>query len=230
MRSGGNRGAGAGGDRTAGRAAGGGQGHRRDGGGADPLRQPGELPRAGRSRTRRSCAGCGTPGPRCSRSTQCLEYAAGFAHPEIGDTRNPHDPSRTSGGSSGGSAALVAAGVCDLAIGSDTGGSIRIPAAYCGDRGAQADLRAAAAGRGVPAVAELRPRGHADRDRGRRRRPDSRVLARPARGAAGASRRRRFTVGVLAAQLADPSVTPEVHDAVSGALARLAAAGWQVGS
>src|SRR5204862_6267424 len=42
-------------------------------------------------------------------TTQCLEYAAGFAHPEVGDTRNPHDPSRTSGGSSGGSAALVAA-------------------------------------------------------------------------------------------------------------------------
>src|SRR6201988_3257418 len=63
---------------------------------------------------------------------QCLEYAAGFAHPDIGDTRNPRDPSRTSGGSSGGSAALVAAGVCDLAIGTDTGGSIRIPAAYCG--------------------------------------------------------------------------------------------------
>src|SRR5215472_8825378 len=65
-------------------------------------------------------------------ATQCLEYAAGFAHPEVGDTRNPRDPSRTSGGSSGGSAALVAAGVCDLAIGTDTGGSIRIPAAYCG--------------------------------------------------------------------------------------------------
>ncbi len=65
-------------------------------------------------------------------TSQCLEFAAGFAHPEIGDTRNPRDRSRTSGGSSGGSAALVAAGVCDLAIGSDTGGSIRIPAAYCG--------------------------------------------------------------------------------------------------
>ena len=65
-------------------------------------------------------------------TTQCLEYAAGFAHPEVGDTRNPRDPSRTSGGSSGGSAALVAAGVCDLALGTDTGGSIRIPAAYCG--------------------------------------------------------------------------------------------------
>lgn len=65
-------------------------------------------------------------------TTQCLEYAAGFAHPDVGDTRNPRDPSRTSGGSSGGSAALVAAGVCDLAVGTDTGGSIRIPAAYCG--------------------------------------------------------------------------------------------------
>ncbi len=65
-------------------------------------------------------------------TTQCLEYAAGFAHPEVGGTRNPRDPSRTSGGSSGGSAALVAAGVCDLALGTDTGGSVRIPAAYCG--------------------------------------------------------------------------------------------------
>ena len=65
-------------------------------------------------------------------TSQCLEFAAGFAHPDVGDTRNPRDPSRTSGGSSGGSAALVAAGVCDLAIGTDTGGSIRIPAAYCG--------------------------------------------------------------------------------------------------
>jgi hypothetical protein len=35
-------------------------------------------------------------------TTQCLEYAAGFAHPEIGDTRNPRDPSRPAGGSSGG--------------------------------------------------------------------------------------------------------------------------------
>ncbi|HEX3307345.1 MAG TPA: amidase family protein, partial [Streptosporangiaceae bacterium] len=65
-------------------------------------------------------------------TTQCLEYAAGFAHPEVGDTRNPRDPSRTSGGSSGGSAAIVAAEVCDLALGTDTGGSVRIPAAYCG--------------------------------------------------------------------------------------------------
>ena len=73
-----------------------------------------------------------TAGAEVFATTQCLEYAAGFAHPQIGDTRNPRDPSRTSGGSSGGSAAVVAAGVCDLALGTDTGGSVRIPAAYCG--------------------------------------------------------------------------------------------------
>lgn len=50
----------------------------------------------------------------------------------VGPCRNPHDPRRITGGSSSGSAAAVGAGLVDLAIGTDTGGSIRIPASACG--------------------------------------------------------------------------------------------------
>ncbi len=67
--------------------------------------------------------------------TNMLEFAYGVAHPDYGQANNPHDADRTAGGSSGGSAAAVAAGLCFAAIGTDTGGSIRIPAAYCGVAG-----------------------------------------------------------------------------------------------
>ncbi len=221
-------------------------------------------------------------------TTQCLEFAAGFANPEIGDTRNPRDPSKTSGGSSGGSAALVAAGVCDLAIGTDTGGSVRIPAAYCGvvglkptygllpadgvfplsltcdhvgtltatvsgarelltvlaDRADLVGLAQSADLVGPPDVTEMAdlasladPADLADLASPASPPDPDEVPGDLAALAAGQSpsprpaadgRPATYTVGVLAAQLTDPTVTPEVRDAVTAALSALAEAGWEV--
>jgi aspartyl-tRNA(Asn)/glutamyl-tRNA(Gln) amidotransferase subunit A len=66
--------------------------------------------------------------------TNLNEFAYGVSgyNPHYGVTLTPRDPGRTAGGSSSGSAAAVAAGVCRLAVGTDTSGSVRIPAACCG--------------------------------------------------------------------------------------------------
>ncbi len=62
------------------------------------------------------------------------EYAYDFTGENVhdGPSLNPHDPTRMSGGSSGGSGTAVAAGMVPLALGSDTNGSIRVPASFCG--------------------------------------------------------------------------------------------------
>jgi aspartyl-tRNA(Asn)/glutamyl-tRNA(Gln) amidotransferase subunit A len=61
-----------------------------------------------------------------------LEFAYGSVHPDYGQCNNPWDINRTAGGSSTGSASSVAAGIGFASIGTDTGGSIRVPASFCG--------------------------------------------------------------------------------------------------
>ena len=67
-----------------------------------------------------------------------LCFSGGSHTSDTGPVLNPHDPKRSAGGSSSGSSALVVAGECDMAIGGDQGGSIRIPSSYCGAFGLKA--------------------------------------------------------------------------------------------
>jgi amidase/aspartyl-tRNA(Asn)/glutamyl-tRNA(Gln) amidotransferase subunit A len=76
----------------------------------------------------------GQAGAVLAGKTHMHEFAYGITgeNPHYGDCEHPRFPGRTTGGSSSGSAAAVAAGVVPLALGSDTGGSVRVPAAFCG--------------------------------------------------------------------------------------------------
>ena len=74
------------------------------------------------------------PAPTCVGKTHTDELSRGILgeNAHYGTPTNPKAPGRVPGGSSSGSAAAVAGGLVDFAIGTDTGGSVRIPASFCG--------------------------------------------------------------------------------------------------
>jgi Asp-tRNA(Asn)/Glu-tRNA(Gln) amidotransferase A subunit family amidase len=102
-------------------------------------------------------AGCVVVG---KTNTPELGWKGDTDNPLFGATRNPWDPARSPGGSSGGSAAAVAAGMVPLATGSDGGGSIRIPSALCGLSGLKPSLgRVPTGGVNPPGWPSLSTRG-----------------------------------------------------------------------
>jgi 2-dehydropantoate 2-reductase len=156
--------------------------------------------------------------------TNLLEYAAGSVNPTYGMTLNPLNPGRTSGGSSSGSAALVGAGVCDHALGTDTGGSIRIPAAYCGIVGLKPTYGLVP----IAGVFELSPALDHVGPLARTVRAAADLLAVISGRPCPIEPVSGVRIGVLHRQLAEPQLRTGVRDRVLGALDTLARLGFGV--
>ena len=163
--------------------------------------------------------------------TNLHEFAFGTTSEDsaYGPVRNPHDPGRSAGGSSGGSAAAVVDGMGYASVGTDTGGSIRIPAAVCGCVGLKATFGELSCEGVVPLSWSLDHVGPIARSVG-----DAWLLYDAMRGAprlvapelrAGAGRPPR--VGVLAGYFTE-LLDPDVRAAFEQAIRRLAAAGARV--
>lgn len=158
-------------------------------------------------------------------ATALLEYAAGATHPDVPETRNPFDRKRTAGGSSGGSAALVGAGVCDVALGTDTGGSIRLPASYCGCVGFKPTFGVLAVDGVEPLSPSLDHVGLLARDVA----TTVRVFAAlTGTSAASPTTEQAPRIGLVTGQLEHPELTSEVAEVVTRAIETLRSAGCEI--
>lgn len=149
-----------------------------------------------------------------------LEYAAGAQHPELPEARNPVDPSKTAGGSSGGSAALVGAGIVPVALGTDTGGSIRLPAHYCGVVGFKPTHGTLSVDGVTPLAPSLDHVGLLAVDVATTARVFEALTGQVSEAAS-----RPLRIGVLVDQLADPRLDADVRLVVDAAIERLGASG-----
>ncbi len=142
------------------------------------------------------------------------EFAYGLTgeNPHYGDCEHPRFPGRTTGGSSSGAAALVAGGVAPFAIGTDTAGSVRVPAAFCGLFGLRLTPRHPWIADAFPLAPSYDTAGWFTATAGDMAAAASALLEQ--RGAGGAAPR-----GVY---LEPPGLEPEVASACRGAAARLA--------
>lgn len=151
-------------------------------------------------------------------TTTMLEYAAVAMHPDIPEAMNPFDHTRTAGGSSGGSAALVSVGGCQVSLGTDTGGSIRIPAHYCGVVGFKPSYNAMSREGVQPFAPTLDHVGLFGHNVAIVERVFSAITGR----AIAPKETRRLRVGVDHDQMFDSVITLEVRDVLIEAMARMA--------
>jgi Asp-tRNA(Asn)/Glu-tRNA(Gln) amidotransferase A subunit family amidase/ketopantoate reductase len=153
-------------------------------------------------------------------TTSLLEYAAGALHPDVPETRNPYAPDRTAGGSSGGSVALVAVGACPVALGTDTGGSIRVPAGYCGAVGLKPSFGAIEIAGVQPLAPSLDHVGVIGRDVQITAQVFAAITGRELRPVPEA-----LKIGLVQEQLSDPLLDPEIAETLRLNVEALADAG-----
>ena len=136
--------------------------------------------------------------------TRSHEFGWGITtqHASRGSTRNPWNLDKVPGGSSGGSAAAVAAGIVDLAVGTDTGGSIRLPAAFCGIMGLKTTFGRVPRTGSVPLAPSLEGPGFLARS--------APVLAAALSATAGSDAHDPSTIGAMAFEV-EPLEIPQVR-------------------